>query len=124
MDNWVRAVRQRQVFAVLMGTPSLLPPSLLSPSLLSPYCRYEDLLAGLGDRGQQLDVAKTQAEEFDLMYNDVLSWLNEKELEQEREEPIHSELEAVKKQLEDHKVCLFGPALVVTCDLHGNLSSI
>ena len=51
-----------------------------------------------------LQQAKEQADEFHKSYKSLDAGLGSVEEAQEKEEPIHSEVEVVKQQLEAHKV--------------------
>ena len=51
-----------------------------------------------------LQQAKEQADEFHQSYQSLDAGLGSVEEAQEKEEPIHSEVEVVKQQLEAHKV--------------------
>ena len=52
----------------------------------------------------QLYQAKDQADKFDGSYQSLVAGLGGVEEAQEKQEPIHSEVEVVKQQLEAHKV--------------------
>ena len=52
----------------------------------------------------QLYQAKDQADKFDGSYQSLITGLGGVEEAQEKQEPIHSEVEVVKQQLEAHKV--------------------
>ena len=55
----------------------------------------------------QLQQAKDKAAEFDSSYRSLMAKLQEKQQTLESQEPIHSEVEVVKKQLEENKVNYF-----------------
>ena len=53
---------------------------------------------------EQLQQAKQRAEEFDSSYQNLLAQLQQREQTLKEQEPIHSEVEVVRKQLEENKV--------------------
>ena len=52
----------------------------------------------------QLQQAKDKAVEFDTSYQTLLAELQKKDQTLKEQEPIHSEVEVVKRQLEENKV--------------------
>ena len=52
----------------------------------------------------QLQQAREKATEFDTSYQSLLAQLQEREKTLTEQEPIHSEVEVVKRQLEENKV--------------------
>ena len=77
--------------------------------------RYDDLLSALSDRKNVLDKSLFQAKEFDELYNEAMEWMGGAYAKLKGEEPIHSELEEVKQQLEDHKVSVCVCVCVCMC---------
>lgn len=75
-------------------------------TLVYSLCRYDDLLSALGDRKDVLDKALFQANEFEELYAAAMDWMGRTNARLKGEGPIHSELEEVKQQVEDHKVCM------------------
>ena len=52
----------------------------------------------------QLQDALERANQFDQLYMNLHDELKKAEEAESKQEPIHSEVEAVKQQMEDHKV--------------------
>ena len=52
----------------------------------------------------QLQDALDRANQFDQLYTSLHDLLRKAEEAESKQEPIHSEVEAVKQQMEDHKV--------------------
>lgn len=52
----------------------------------------------------QLQDALDRANQFDQLYTNLHDQLRKAEEAESKQEPIHSEVEAVKQQMEDHKV--------------------
>ena len=52
----------------------------------------------------QLQDALERADRFDQLYTNLHDQLRKAEEAESKQEPIHSEVEAVKQQMEDHKV--------------------
>ena len=82
----------------------------------------------------QLQQAKERADEFDQSHRSLHAGLSGVEEAQEKEEPIHSEVEVVKQQLEAHKVrvtpsppnCFCPTSIQLSAPLpyHHNISSV
>ena len=90
--------------------------------------RYDDLLSAVSDRKDALDKALFQANEFDELYTTAMDWMGQTYAKLKEEGPIHSELEEVKQQVEDHKVGSVGWGwgggvyeLVCRCELGMNM---
>ena len=75
-----------------------------SAELVFASPRYDDLLSAVSDRKDALDKALFQANEFDELYTAAMDWMGGTYARLKGEGPIHSELEEVKQQVEDHKV--------------------
>jgi DNA repair exonuclease SbcCD ATPase subunit len=67
--------------------------------------RVEEVMIGGEEREAQLNEAKSAADDFDDRYTDLSNRLNEL-TKQSKDFVIHSEVEAVNKQLENHNVFL------------------
>ena len=61
----------------------------------SVFCAFEQA---------QLQDALERANQFDSLYTNLHDQLRKAEEAESKQEPIHSEVEAVKQQMEDHKV--------------------
>ena len=76
-------------------------------ALLYSSCRYDDLLSAMGDHKDALEKALFQANEFEELYAGAMDWMGRTNDRLKGEGPIHSELDEVKQQVEDHKVCMY-----------------
>ena len=76
-------------------------------ALLYSSCRYDDLLSAMGDHKDALEKALFQANEFEELYAAAMDWMGRTNDRLKGEGPIHSELDEVKQQVEDHKVCMY-----------------
>ncbi|CAI8055159.1 Dystonin, partial [Geodia barretti] len=81
--------------------------------------RLDELGGAIDDRQVQLQQAREKAGEFDNSYRSLAARLEEKEATLRAQEPIHSEVEVVKRQLEENKEFLKGVA-----ELEGQLDTL
>ena len=66
--------------------------------------RYDDIITVLEARGLNLESTLTQAEQYQVAYNDIMAWLDCAEDIQIKWKPLGATLEIVRLQYVEHQV--------------------
>lgn len=68
--------------------------------------RFEDIMSILEARGINLESTLSEAEQYNVVYTDVIAWIDSMEDAQQKWTPVGNDLITVRRQYLEHQVSL------------------
>ena len=80
--------------------------------------RFDDIVTILEARGTNIDVTLSQADKYNIAFNEVSMWLDSADGFELRQLPISDDLEELQKQMSEQRVRIFVCALLSSKNMH------